>query len=130
MTNGEIDLSEGYIAKLQKRAAKKLNEFNKEVYREIIKQPIIHWADTVIMVNTNRSCLRFYGTEKLAHSHKDKEGLDEDNVLKVLPKTTIVVHDHNRVNYNEDYIFTNAECNRHLLSDLKLVMEQMKNINN
>ena len=65
------------------------------------------------MVNTQRSCLRFYGTEKLvmytAHEKKDQGGLDEDNILNVLSKETIVEHDHNKVNYNDDYIFENAE---------------------
>lgn len=113
----EIDLSEGYIAKLQERAAKKLEGFMKEITGKIISQPLLHWDDTVIMVDTKRSGLRFYGTEKLvmytAHEKKNKEGLDEDNILNVLSKETIVEHDHNKVNYNDDYIFKNAECNRH-----------------
>ena len=129
MTNGEIDLSEGYIAKLQKRAAKKLESFMKEMHKEIIQQKLIHWDDTVIMVNTNRSCLRFYGNEKLAmykaHERKNKEGLDEDNILNILDKETIVEHDHNKVNYNDDYCFTNAECNRHLITDLKKVIDNL-----
>ena len=129
MTNGEIDLSEGYIAKLQKRASDKLENFMKEMKTEIIKQKLLHWDDTVIMVDTKRSCLRFYGTEKLAmytaHEHKDKEGLDEDNILNVLAADAVVVHDHNKVNYNEDYKFRNAECNRHLISDLKKVIDNL-----
>lgn len=129
MTNGEIDLSEGYIAKLQKRGAENLSKFMEEMKVEIIRQSLLHWDDTVIMINTNRGCLRFYGTEKLAmykaHEHKGKEGLDEDGILQVLPKETVVVHDHNKVNYNEDYIFTNAECNRHLISDLKKVIDNL-----
>ena len=129
MTDGEIDLSEGYIAKLQKRASDKLQNFMKEMKTEIIKQHLLHWDDTVIMINTHRSCLRFYGTEKLAlytaHEHKDKEGLDEDGILNVLAKETIVEHDHNKVNYNEDYKFQNAECNRHLISDLKKVIDNL-----
>lgn len=129
MTNGEIDLSEGYIAKLQKRASDRLKNFMEEMKVEIIKQPLLHWDDTVIMIDTKRSCLRFYGTEKLgmytAHAQKNKEGLDEDGILTVLPKETIVVHDHNKVNYNEDYNFENAECNRHLISDLKKVIDNL-----
>lgn len=129
MTDGEIDLSEGYIAKLQKRAAKKLDEFMKEMKVEIIKQPLLHWDDTVIMIDKKRSCLRFYGTDKLAmykaHSKKDKDGLDEDGILNVLAKDTIVVHDHNKVNYNDDYNFENAECNRHLITDLKKVIDNL-----
>ena len=129
MTNGEIDLSEGYISKLQERAAKKLEGFIKDVKKEIIKQPLLHWDDTVIMIDTKRSCLRFYGTEKLAmytaHPQKNKEGLDEDGILNVLEKETIVEHDHNKVNYNKDYKFRNAECNRHLISDLKKVIDNL-----
>lgn len=59
MTNGELDLSEGYISKLQKKAAKNLTEFKKQIYTEIIKQPLLYWDDTVISVNTKRSCLSF-----------------------------------------------------------------------
>ena len=129
LTNGEIDLSEGYIAKLQKRASDKLSNFMEEMKTEIIKQPLLHWDDTVIMINTKRSCLRFYGTEKLAmytaHSQKDKNGLDEDGILNVLAKETVVVHDHNKVNYNEDYYFRNAECNVHLIRDLKKVINNL-----
>ena len=29
-----------------------------------------------------------------AHSQKDKNGLDEDGILNVLTKETVVVHDH------------------------------------
>ena len=130
LTDGKIELSEGYIAKLQKSASKELKKFKEELRKEIIKQKLIHWDDTVIRINTKRGCLRFYGTEKLglyyAHTKKDKNGLDEDTILKLLPKETIVVHDHNKVNYNEEYGFTNAECNRHLIGDLKGVIDNLK----
>lgn len=129
LTDGEIDLSEGYIAKLQKRASDKLSNFMKEMKTEIIKQPLLHWDDTVIMIDTKRSCLRFYGTEKLAmytaHSQKNKNGLDEDGILNMLAKETVVEHDHNKVNYNEDYYFRNAECNVHLIRDLKKVIDNL-----
>lgn len=129
LTNGEIDLSEGYIAKLQERASNKLDDFMKEMRTEIIKQPLLHWDDTVMMVDTQRSCLRFYGTDKLAmytaHMTKGKDGLDADNILNVLSEDTIVEHDHNKINYNKSYQFRNAECNRHLISDLKKVIDNL-----
>jgi hypothetical protein len=56
---------------------------------------------------------------------KDKEGLDDDNILKLLSPTTTVVHDHNKVNYNKDYSYGNAECNVHLLRDLKKVQDNL-----
>ena len=60
-----------------------------------------------------------------AHSKKDKNGLDEDGILNVLSKETVVEHDHNQVNYNDDYCFRNAECNVHLIRDLKKVINNL-----
>lgn len=51
--------------------------------------------------------------------------MDNDNILKLLPDTTTVVHDHNKVNYNKDYSFENAECNVHLLRDLKKFQDNL-----
>ena len=128
-TGGEIQLSEAYLCKLQERVSRNAWNFCEDVRKEILKQDFVFWDDTVIMINTQRACLRFYGTEKLAmykaHMHKDKEGLDNDNILKLLPNTTTVVHDHNKVNYNKDYSYGNAECNEHLLRDLKKVQDNL-----
>lgn len=127
MTDGEINLSEGYIAKLQKRAADGLKDFMQELKVELINVPLLHWDDTVMMVDTHRSCLRFYGNEKIAmytaHLRKNKEGLNEEGILNSLPKETILVHDHNIANYNKQYEFTNAECNRHLIADLNQISQ-------
>ena len=128
-TGGEIQLSEGYLCKLQERASRNAWDFCEDIRKELLKQDVVSWDDTVIMINTQRGCLRFYGTETLAlykaHMHKDKEGLDRDNILKLLPPTTMVVHDHNKVNYNKDYSYGNAECNEHLLRDLKKVQDNL-----
>ena len=122
-TGGEMTMSEGYIAKLQKRCYEKLKEFDNILHQEILKQKVINWDDTTISINGKQSCLRFYGNEKLkyykAHEKKDKAGIDEDGILKYLSEDTVVVHDHNKVNYNEDYEFTNAECCVHLIRDLR-----------
>lgn len=123
ITHNEIDLSEGYISKLQKKAANKLVDFNNEVYLELLKQDTLYWDDTVIMVNKKQACLRFYGTQKIAlykaHEKKNKDGLDKDGILNTLSENTKVMHDHNKVNYNPEYSFTNIECNEHLKRDLQ-----------
>lgn len=128
-TNNEIDLSEGYIAKLQKISASKLKEFNNELKLRILKQKLVYWDDTVIFVNKKRSCLRFYGDEKIAyytaHERKNKDGLDEDNILNSLDNQTIVMHDHNKVNYNKDYSFINIECIAHLQRDIQKVIDNL-----
>lgn len=129
LTNKEIDLSDGFIAKLQKRLSKNLKPFYEELKLEIIKLHIVYWDDTVIMISTNRGCLRFYGDELFAlyaaHMKKDKAGLDEDGILNAFNEDTYVVHDHNKINYNECYVFINVECCVHLLRDLKKVVDNL-----
>lgn len=125
ITISEIDLSEGYIAKLQKRAASKLDAFIDDLKFYIKHLKLVYWDDTVIMINKHRSCMRFYGDELVAlffaHEQKNKAGIDEDGILNKLSNTSIVEHDHNIVNYNEEYSFINAECCQHLLRDLEKV---------
>ena len=129
LTMGEIELSEGYISKLSKRASKIVEPFLKEVQAKILELSKIHWDDTVIMINTKRSCMRFYGDERLAlykaHEKKNMEGLDKDNILNLLNKEQMVIHDHNKVNYNSKYDFMNVECNAHLLRDLQKVSDNI-----
>lgn len=122
-TGGEMNMSEGYIVKLQKRCFDKLEDFEKELNKKILSLKVLNWDDTVISINGQNSCLRFYGDENFkyykSHEKKDKKGLDEDGILQYLDKETVVMHDHNKVNYNDDYDFTNAECCVHLIRDLK-----------
>lgn len=128
-TGGEITMSEGYIVKLQKKCYQMLADFDNELYKKILTLKVMNWDDTVIAINSKNACLRFYGNENIAyykaHNKKDKEGLDEDNILNLLSAETVVVHDHNKVNYNEDYNFTNAECCVHLIRDLNKVKDNL-----
>jgi hypothetical protein len=98
-----------------------------ELRQAVLRLNLLFRDDTVIMIRTARGCLRFYGNEKLAlykaHRHKDKEGLYKDNILALLPAETVVMHDHNKVNYNEAYHFSNVECNAHLVRDLQKIID-------
>lgn len=49
-----------------------------------------------------------------------------NHVVELLPPETVVMHDHNIVNYCSDYSFTNIECNAHLLRDLHKVYDHMR----
>lgn len=122
-SHNEIDVSEGYISKLQKKASQKLEEFKKGLYLELLKQELLYWDDTVIMINKKRGCLRFYGTDKLAfyvsHLQKNKDGILKDSILNTLSNNTKVMHDHNKINYNQEFSFVNIECNVHLLRELE-----------
>ena len=121
----EIEPCEGYLAKLQKVASKGLESFIEELRVALIKSEIVYWDDTVIQINQKQSCMRYYGNDFIclfkAHEKKNKEGLDKDKILSLLSSNTVVEHDHNKVNYNPEYEFINAECCQHLLRDLKKV---------
>ena len=129
LTEGQVSPSNGYIAKLQKRLSDSLDEFIQGLKKEVIKLPIVHWDDTMISINKKNACLRFYGDDRIAyytaHPQKNKQGLDDDQILISLSEDTIVMHDHNKVNYNEDYTFINVECCVHLLRDLKKVVDNL-----
>lgn len=123
ITSGELSPCEGYIAKLQRRAANKLSAFMRELKKLLITRTLVYWDDTVIMIMTQRGCLRFYGGESIAyytaHSKKDLDSLADDKLLEYLTDETSVMHDHNTVNYNEIFHYQNIECNQHLQRDLK-----------
>lgn len=117
----EIDMSEGYIAKLQKKASEKLVTFKEDLYKKILTCKLLYWDDTVIMINAKRGCLRFYGDKNIAyytaHNHKNEDGIKEDGILNTLSKNVTVMHDHNIINYK--YSYQNIECNVHLIRDLE-----------
>lgn len=123
ITGNELSPCEGYISKLQRRASKGLSAFMKELKMLLITRTTVYWDDTVIMIRTKRGCLRFYGDEQIAyytaHSRKDLDSLEEDKILELLTDETMVMHDHNTVNYNGMFHFKNIECNQHLQRDLK-----------
>ena len=127
----EIDPCEGYLVKLQKNASKRLTNFIEELHKACITSKLLYWDDTVISIDKHQSCMRYYGNDFLclfkAHEKKNKEGLDQDKILSLLDKNTVVEHDHNKVNYNPEYEFINAECCQHLLRDLKKVEMNLPN---
>lgn len=123
ITAGKLTPSEGYIAKLQERAAKNLKDFRKDLKAVLVTRALIYWDDTVIMIHTERACCRFYGDETIAyytaHMHKDMASIEEDDVLALLGTDTKVMHDHNTINYNPRFIFQNLDCIQHLERDLQ-----------
>lgn len=147
VTNGEVNLSEGYLIKLQKRCAKKLEVFNQELNNQIITLPKVFWDDTVCKFgvekpeegydekdleylnnkdNKNKvrnGIIRFYGDDNWAlligHRNKNDESIESDGILEMLPETCVVMHDHLLLNYRDEYRFKNAECNEHTKRYLK-----------
>jgi len=123
MTGGEIRPSEGYVAKLQKKSAQKLDAFRDDLRMRVIGLHTVYWDDTVVMADKKRICMRFYGDEKIAyyvaHDGKGMDGILQDGILSALQEETRVMHDHYSVNYNSKFIFKNLECIAHLERDLQ-----------
>lgn len=130
LSEEEINPSEGYIIKQEKKASEQLTGFLEELKKRCLALETLYWDDTVIDINTARGCLRFYGDDTIAlyvaHRYKNKEGLDEDGILKLLSSDTVVMHDHNKVNYNKEYSFSNIECNVHLMRDLQKTTDNLQ----
>lgn len=125
LTNQQVNMSQGFICKLYTKATNHLFEFKDDLIRIMIEKPVVYWDDTVIYVNTERACMRFYGDDQVslyfAHDKKDLISLQEDNILPLLTSNTQVMHDHNLVNYNDLFSFENIECVQHLQRDLQKV---------
>lgn len=123
ITNNEINLSEGYVTKLQKRASSYLESFINDLKEHIKRSEVYGWDDGVVQINGKEGILRTYCTNKVAlfigHEKKNEEGLDEDGILLGSNKDTIVMHDHILHNYNDKYSFDNVECMIHLIRRLK-----------
>ena len=123
LTDGEINMSEGYVTKLQKRASNYLDEFIEKLKEYISKQDVYGWDDGVVTINKKDGILRTYCTDNVAlfigHEKKNEDGIEEDGILKNTSEKTIVMHDHILHNYNEKYNFENVECLIHLIRRLK-----------
>lgn len=123
ITNNEINMSEGFVVKLQKKASEKLENFINELKEYIPKQEVFGWDDGVVQINKKDGILRTYCTDNVAlfigHENKNENGLDEDGILMSANESTIVMHDHILHNYNVKYNFDNVECMIHLIRRLK-----------
>lgn len=124
LTNGELDPSEGYMNKLQKKASSKLLNFVFDIKEKILKSKLVYWDDTVVAIgDKDKACMRVYTNELYvlykAHMAKDTDGMDEDGILQNLPDDCNVMHDHLLHNYCDDYSYKNLECNAHITRKLK-----------
>ena len=130
ITNDEINLSEGFVVKLQKRASGNLDKFIGDCKFNLTQADVYGWDDAGITVNQKQAYLRIYATEKIsylvAHERKNKESLDKDGILINTSEKTTVMHDHLLHNYNSKYRFKNVECLIHLIRRLKKSHEETK----
>lgn len=123
-TNEQVNPSEGYMVKLQKKAGLALDAFVFDIAEVLKKSQLLHWDDTVVGIGEkDKACFRAYSDRLFvlfkAHMAKNIDGMNEDGILQNLQENTIVVHDHLLHNYCDDYKYQNAECNAHITRKLK-----------
>ncbi len=130
ITDNQINMTEGYVTKLQPRAANRLDSFIIELENHIKTSPVYGWDDGVVKVKTKDAILRVYCTDNVVllygHENKNEAGLDEDGILLNTPSTTIVMHDHIIHNYNQKYKFDNVECLIHVIRRIKKMIDKTK----
>jgi len=80
LTGGEINPSEGYLAKLPKRASQKLKKFVFDAEENIIKSPVVQHDDGVIKIGKKEKDKE---DELAVLINKSKEELTEDNIKKL-----------------------------------------------
>ena len=50
-SGGEMNISEGYLVKLQKKSYDNLATFDNELHQKLLKLKVLNWDDTVIFIN-------------------------------------------------------------------------------
>lgn len=130
LTNGEIDMSEGFISKINTRLASVARQFYLELQLAVIRLKLMFWDDTYIRINGKNGIIRFYGNENLAlyfaHEKKDTESVDDDGIKLLRGEDQFSMHDHNTINYNPKYKEQDAECGIHLIRRLKRILDDTK----
>lgn len=119
LTGGQLNLSEGTIAKWIKDLSKCVAPAIDTIKEKLLASPLLHKDETGIRVNKALHWLHVLGNNActLYLAHK-KRGNDADKEMGVLPVYSgILMHDHLRGLY--DFTCEHAECNAHILRYLK-----------
>ena len=154
ISNNEINMSEGYLIKLQKKSSEKLTNFIYDLKEKVVLLDRIFWDDTTVNFGIEKPAegydekdlkyleegknkkvregtIRFYGDDNLAlligHRNKNFDSINDDDILSRLSENCVVMHDHLLLNYNDKYKFKNAECNEHIKRALKKNMGLLPN---
>jgi len=123
LTDGQLNLSEGTIAKWIKDLSKCVAPAIDKIKENLLASALLHKDETGIRINKALHWLHVLGnkTHTLYLAHK-KRGNEADKEMGILPVYSgILVHDHLRGLY--DFTCDHAECNAHILRYLKASIE-------
>ena len=126
LTDGQLNLSEGTIAKWSKELSVRVAPAVGVIKDKILTASILHKDETGIRVNNDLHWFHVLGNDKytLYAAHK-KRGNDADKAIGILPAYSgVLVHDHLKGLY--EFTCSHAECNAHILRYLKWAIERKK----
>ena len=103
LTMGQINLTEGYLAKLQKQASKLLSNFTQELNQKLIKSSQIYSEDIVVTISGKQSYIRCYKNDSFCLYNICERKNNE------------------KANYIIDYRYTNAKLCEKLIKDLNMI---------
>ncbi len=116
-------LGEAAIFKAEKDSFINLQDFEKELKRQIQKERVLHGDETSLRINGKNEWLHVASSKRLTsyfvHPRRGKKAMDEMEILPNFMNT--LVHDHWRAYFQ--YECNHALCNSHHLRELEAVFE-------
>jgi len=121
-------ISQGTIFSMLQHCCSRLEKYEEDIKRLLLKQDVIHCDETGVSVGgklhythvVSSSLLTYY----MLHAKRGKEAINEMNILPYYQQ--IVVHDHWSPYYS--YGCKHSYCNAHYLRELLFIAEQKKEI--
>lgn len=123
LTSGQLNISEGAIAKWQKDLSRHVAPAIEAIKNKLRTANVLNKDETGIRTKKTLHWLHVLGNDQysLYAVHK-KRGNDADREMGILPGYDgVLVHDHLRGLY--EFTCAHAECNAHILRYLKAVIE-------
>lgn len=126
MTSGQVNISEGSIAKWQKDLSRHVAPAIEVIKDKLQTARVLNKDETGIRTNKTLQWLHILGNDQYSlYAVNKKRGNDADKEMGILPGYSgVLVHDHLKGLY--EFTCSHAECNAHILRYLKAVIESKK----
>lgn len=119
-----VKLSHGTLARINQRCHDRLDGAEAWIRRCILTQPVVHFDETGLFVNTHLQWLHIAGSvEATLYACCEKRGCDGMDSMGILPHYDgVAIHDGWKAYWK--YACGHGLCNAHHLRELKFIIEQ------